>query len=327
MHLREAYSTSLERRLLLRFVCGSALLCVALSPVVRAEIGAAPPLEPVEGITPENQEDEARLRGIHFALLDWEDAASKVSRHGLEVEVALVPDLLAARAGAAYLAARREGLSHELAVAQVGKSWDDWKRFDGVPAFRFHLSNPGHVRPRERRRIFTLEKNLARDGVLLRDARGRRLRTELAERPAGLAVRELRVKKFWRTKDGATRRAPPKKGPDADNPAALGREPIISKPFRAALVESDPVGYDLLISPRDAGRSEAFTVTLEHWKRYEGPFAEDLLDLNEDRAWDEIEAIQFRVDPPAGRLEVRPQLRALVGELRTRAEASAKKRS
>jgi len=319
MHEVEHEGLIVSRRGSARALFVVLLGCVSIAGTVRGEIEPLPPIEAVDGIKPETHDDEARLRGIRFALLDWEDGSSKMSRAGLDVEVRLVPDLLASRVAKAYFAARRDGKTHAQALGAVAASWKDWKKLDGRPALEVRLANPGYRRPRDERRIFTFEKNLTRDGVLVRNARGSRIRADLASEPVGLAVRELRVKKFWRTKDGATRRTPAA-GANAGDPAAIGREAVISKPFRAAIIEEKPAEFDIIIDSREAERNEVFTFALRSWKSYEGPFTDDLIDLNQDRAWEEIPAIELRVDPPAGRLEVRPELRALVEEARKAAE-------
>ena len=57
-----------------------------------------------------------------------------------------------------------------------------------------------------------------------------------------------------------------------------------------------------------------FRVTLAGWKRYEGPWADGLLDLNENRSWQELTNLTLEIRLPPGGLAVSPALQALLKE-------------
>jgi hypothetical protein len=277
------------------------------------------PLPPIDGIIPADANDAARLRGIVFTLRDWADSATKTSKSGLEVVGALIPDAAAYRIARRYIEARKAGGGHEAAVDEVAKNAREDKELHGRALVRIELSNPGFELPRERRRLFTVEKSLDRESIIVLTPKDRRIPVKLAEYPKGMRVTELRIQKFWTTSDGSTRRPPKRGDPDAKDPRALGRESLRSKPFKAGLIEDKPAAIELLVAPKPIVDLDSLSIVLEKWKRYEGPFKDDVLDLNDNRPWDEIPDFRFELHWPVGHIEVRPQLRVLVEEVAKKA--------
>ena len=168
------------------------------------------------------------------------------------------------------------------------------------------------------RRVFTLQKELLQALALLAPD-GKRLTARLAEAARNLRSTQLRKKKFWTTADGRGRAG----AYDPDDPASIGRKPLLSKPFPALLLEDKPAEAELIfkLKPNKAAMPR---LNLSDFYRYEGPFQNDELDLNGGRRWDPIQAITVELRAPPGGLEIPRALEDLVAEVRAAASASPK---
>ena len=62
-----------------------------------------------------------------------------------------------------------------------------------------------------------------------------------------------------------------------------------------------PVELILVVSKSTAQKYEGYELQVGQFKRYEGPFRKDYIDLNEGRRWKAIRPILLRIDlPPEG---------------------------
>ena len=266
--------------------------------------------------------DAARLRGVAFRLADWEAAANFTTEQGLRLRATFVPDALAYKVAKSYLELRRHGDAHADALDQLARSFPRWKRYQAQASIVLGIVNRKFRVSGRDRRIYTLQKSPDKGGVAVTVGKKKRLKTALAGKPVGLRLTDLRIKKFWTTKDGATRRSPSKGDPARTDPGAVGRVAKIGKPFASFVLEDKPVEIELLVSRaliKKRGYDE-FRLDLNHWKRYEGPFAKDLLDLNEKRPWEPLRGVHVQVSTPPLGLTVGPELRQLVQAVRLRAE-------
>jgi hypothetical protein len=284
----------------------------------------APPAEaaPPEG-TEIDEEDAGRLKALVLRREAWENSATLVSPRGLQITGMIVPDALSYKALVAYLERREKGDGHAAAVSRVAALLPRWKRFEKTSLLAIKLSNMKHKLSDAEHRIFTLERPLAEESVVLQDARQRRLRLALAANPENLRLASLRVKKFWTTRDGATRRVRPPGDPGRLDPASIGREAMVSKLFPALLLEEKPAQVELLLRRQDLEKAAAgFRLSFLQWKRYEGPFEKNTLDLNQNRVWDEVPDLEMQLElPPAG-FTVSPEVEELMAEIRAGKAAS-----
>ena len=125
------------------------------------------------------------------------------------------------------------------------------------------------------------------------------------------------MKKFWQTGDGITRLVRPGTRDELlRNPGSIGRKAKLSKPFKAWVLEDGPAELEVLVKQSQiaGSKSRTFRVSLAGWKRYEGPWADDLLDLNENRSWQELTSLTLDIRLPPGGLAVSPALQALLKE-------------
>ena len=262
-------------------------------------------------------EDLARIERVRLRLADWEKSAGTLSLHGLDLKGFLAPDAVAYKAGSAYLRLRGSKLSHEQAIARIAASLPRWKRYEGQSLFLLTLANPLYVQGKKKNRIFTQSKGLGYETLLIRDARSRRLKGKLAGLPANLRIASLRLKKFWQTADGVTRLVRPgSRGELLRNPGSIGRKAKLSKPFKAWVLEAGPAELEVLVrrSQVESSKSRTFRISFENWKRYEGPWSDDVLDLNENRPWQELDALTLEIRLPPGGLTVSHALKALLEE-------------
>lgn len=262
-------------------------------------------------------EDLARLERVRLRLADWEKSAGSFSLHGLDLKGFLAPDALAYKAGSAYLRLRGSKLTHEQAVARIAASIPRWKRYEGQSIFLLTIANPLYVQGKKKNRVFTQSKGLGYETLLIRDARNRRLKGKLAGLPKDLRLASLRLKKFWQTGDGVTRLVRPgSRGELLRNPGSIGRKAKLSKPFKAWVLEAGPAEIEVLVrrSQVKGSKSRTFRISFENWKRYEGPWDDDILDLNESRPWQELKALTLEIRLPPGGLTVSPALQALLKE-------------
>ena len=269
---------------------------------------------------PRAVDDEERLAALRFQIEDWRSGALETRHHSLTLETTVLPDAVAFHVVSEYLAHRKTGKDHDAAVALVAEKLPRWKRFEKRALVRLVLTNDRHELSRKNhRRVFTLEKNLEKTGIALRSGK-KRLPTKLAGKPSALRLTKLRKKKFWTTRDGATGRG----GAKDKDAGSVGRVPLLSKPFAALVLEKDPATIDLIVRPRDLERSRGrkLHLSLERWKRYEGPFKDDVLDLNDHRPWDELEELTAPIRLPAGRFGLRDSTHTLVDEVRLASRSS-----
>lgn len=262
-------------------------------------------------------EDLARIQKIRLRLADWEKSAAALSLHGLDIKGFLAPDAIAYKAASTYLRLRKSSLPHEEAIRRLASSLPRWKRYEGQGLFLLRIANPLYQQGKKQHRIFTQSKGLGHETLQLRDARNRRLKGKLAGLPANLRLAALRVKKFWQTGDGVTRLVRPGTRDELlRNPGSIGRKAKLSKPFKAWVLEDGPAELEVLVKQSQiaGSKSRTFRVTLAGWKRYEGPWADGLLDLNENRSWQELTNLTLEIRLPPGGLAVSPALQALLKE-------------
>lgn len=262
-------------------------------------------------------EDKARIEKIRLRLADWEKSAGVLSLHGLDIKGFLAPDAIAYKAATTYLRLRKSEIAHEEAIRRLSSSLPRWKRYEGQGLFLLRIANPLYKQGDKQNRVFTQAKGLGHETLQIRDARNRRLKGKLAGLPANLRLATLRVKKFWQTGDGITRLVRPgTRDQLLRNPGSIGRKAKLSKPFKAWVLESGPAELEVLVRQSQivGSKSRTFRVSLANWKRYEGPWAGDILDLNESRPWQNLVNLTLEIRLPPGGLAVSDALQALVKE-------------
>lgn len=265
--------------------------------------------------------DRARVEQIRLRLADWEKSGARLSRHGLDLTGFLAPDALAYKAASTYLQFRARPMTHKQAIDKIALSLPRWKRYEGQSLFLLKIANPLYKQGKDRSRIYTQSKGLGAETLVIRDARKRRLRGKLAGLPYNLRLASLRLKKFWQTGDGITRLTRPGSRESLlRNPGSIGRKAKLSKPFKAWVLEKGPAELEVLVkhSQVEGSKSRLFRLSLESWKLYEGPWEEDLIDLNENRSWKELESLPLEIRLPPGGLSVSPALQAIVDEATAR---------
>jgi hypothetical protein len=287
---------------------------------------SAPPAEvpgraPV-GKKPADARDAARLRALSLRLKDWKESAAAATRRGLGLRGVLIPDAVSFKIASTYLALRGQGHDHSRAVAQLAKTLPRWDRYEKNGLLVLELHNEKFELTKTDRRVFTfsLDRSFVRQGLQLLSARGRRLPVKLAGKPSNLRQEQLVVKKFWVTRDGLTRRVRPRDDPARD-PGSIGRDSYLKKAGEALILEKGPSQLEILVSREhlERTRSRVFRLRLHNWKRYEGPFEKNVLDLNENRRWDPLSDVSLVVElPPAG-MAISPEIQALVGQVRASA--------
>ncbi len=281
-----------------------------------------PAVEPKAGAPAPKDEFVKRLE---LRLGEWERAAAPLRIDGLTVEGFLAPDALAYKAARTYLDQRKHGYSHDKAAERVARLLPRWKRYRGTSLFVIRMRNTGYRRDADNVQIITQTKNLTRDAILVRDARKRRIATKIAGLPLNLRQAKLRVRKFWVVRDSGdsaiSRRQ--RGGVIVGGSSRTTREPKLSKPFNALVLEKNPAEIELLAkrATLEKSKSRVFDVELAHWKRYVGPFAANQIDLNEEREWSEIDDLDLAVRlPPAG-FRVAPELADFLRSLEEAAAA------
>ena len=265
--------------------------------------------------------DKARIEQIRLRLADWEKSGGALSRHGLDLTGFLAPDALAYKAATTYLRLRTSQLTHKQAIAKIALSLPRWKRYEGQSLFLLKIANPLYKQGKQKNRIYTQSRGLGAETLIIRDAKKRRLKGKLAGLPANLRIASLRLKKFWQTGDGITRLVRPGSREGLlRNPGSIGRKAKLSKPFKAWVLEKGPAELEVLVKRAtvEGSKSRLFRLSFESWKTYEGPWEEDLLDLNENRSWKELESLPLEIRLPPGGLSVSPALQALIDEAAAR---------
>ena len=264
-------------------------------------------------------EDTKRLEAIRLRLGDWTQTSFVSSQQGLLLRGTLIPDALVFKIASTYLDFRQQGTDHQTALTRIAPSLPRWKRYRDRASFLITMRNEKYRLADKERRIFSLErnKNLNRDAITIRNDKKRNLRYRFAGRPSGLRTVRLRIKKFWVTGDGASRRSRSKDDPEGRDPASPGRKAMLSKPFTTLVLEDEIAELEVLVDKKSLLKSKAefFRVGLHHWQRYEGPFEKDAVDLNESRPWPVLKDVQLEVRLPPSEMKVMKELRELVGEV------------
>jgi hypothetical protein len=312
------------------------LACAVAAAEVRPkpEVKPKPPEEkkaaegaaaPEDAKPPASEDDARRLDAVELRFKDWDQPRGTLRRDGLKVEAALVPDALVYRAVAHYLSLRQshepgKRLTHDEAVKAVAALLGRWKRYEGASLLVVRLDNEEFKPSKTDRRVFTLDPSSVREAFVLNDARKGRLPVALASNPRNLRQAQLRVKKFWVTMDGLTRRVARDPSPVRD-PAAIGRRPQVSKPVPALVLEEKPAELEFVVPSRlvEKAAGLSFDLSLSGWRRYEGPFEADFLDLNENRQWKDLDAFGLALRLPPSGLETSAELKALFAEFRAAA--------
>jgi len=284
------------------------------------EAGEAPP---PPGGAPGPADENPRVRELVASHLnDLEGAAMTATAGGLKVKAFIVPDALAYRICQEYLKRRDGGEDHAAAVKGTAPFLAPWKRCQGMAAVRVRMEDASPARAAAtpptvvtpRRRLFTLQKSFDKDALAIFSGKTR-LPVRLAGPPRNMRQAQLRTKKFWKMAEGPGRQ---KRG-DPGDPNTYGREPVLSKPFPALLIEGLPAIAEALFKAKGE-RGLPTSLTLSGFKKYEGPFADDILDLNQGRStWVDVEAISVDLRPPPGGLEIPRAVVDLIEEVRVAA--------
>ena len=288
--------------------------------------------DPVEVETPEalppestaktpidaDEEDARFLERLETAVSELEETARAMKVEGLEVRAFLAPDALAYKSARTYLDLRAKGRDDAAARQVVRKAIPRWKRYQKAALFVVRLENlgsrptrtflkPGEprarrpLRPGQSRQVFTLADSLDKKGLRVLDNRNRRVKTRLAGKPANLRTTKLTVHKFWVRGSGGV------------------RKPKRSKPLTALVLEEE-TGVVELVTPRvglEKRRATGFRIELHGWKRYRGPFEQDVIDLNRGGRWDQLEHLEVDVELPASGLHTSAALRDLLTALQS----------
>jgi hypothetical protein len=258
-----------------------------------------------EGLRPADDADRLRLERIALYLEEVEKPRNVYSEGGLKLSAAVVPDSLARRLCAMYLAERKRGRNHDGAAAALAGEVGGLKKLRGRPLVKLVIENPGHELPGRTRRIYTAGEKLPGRAITL--AAGKKtLPLAFAEKPENLREASVRIKKFYKV--GGQRRIP-----DPDNPQ--GFEPLLSKPMKVLVLEKDPATLELLAGKLDVGAAGPLDLRLAGLKKYEGPFAGDEIDLNGGRRWEEITPLSFRLELPPEGVRLPEAVENLVREL------------
>ena len=296
-----------------------ALLLGAAAGVATADVEKRPGAPAVVPQAPAKNEDPA-VRRLALRLADWEKAEGRMTVDGLTARAFIAPDALAYRIASTYVRLRRGGMMHGPAITRLRASLPRWKRYDGRSLLRVSLHNSKFEIGKKDRRVYTQTRNLTRDAIVVRAGKKTRLGTKLGGSPANLRVASLRVKKFWTTADGFTRRFTPRRerGRLVRDPASIGRKAVLSRPVKALVLEDKPAEVELLLTRKHLEKRGRTAVGLElhGWKTYEGPWKGDVIDLNERREWKELGTFALKVPLPPGGLVVSPEIRAIVEQVR-----------
>ena len=281
--------------------------------------GAVPGKKPAAGkkAEPLKAVDLARVEQLRLRLADWEKSAGILSLNGLDFTGFLAPDAMAYKAATAYLRLRASQLTHKQAIDKIAVSLPRWKRYEGQSLFLLKIANPLFKQGKQKNRVYTQSKGLGAETLVIRDAKNRRLKGKLAGLPANLRLANLRLKKFWQTGDGITRLVRPGSREGLlRNPGSIGRKAKLSRPFKAWVLEKGPAEFEVLVrrTQVEASRSRTFKLSFENWKIYEGPWDDDILDLNENRPWKALAGMTLQVRLPPGGLAVSPALQAILDE-------------
>lgn len=259
-------------------------------------------------------DDPEKLRqAVAAHVSDIEGVAATANGGGLKVDAFVVPDALAYRIAKEYLKRRDDGANHGIAVQGTATALKDLKRLEGlvevfVKIESLEASPTPFARGGASRRIFTFEGNFEKTALALSNGAGKAIRLRFAKPPANLRAAQLRVQKFWKVSEKRSVRRYP-------GAPSSGWEPVIGKPIPAFVIEGKPVEAELLFKVREQ-KDMPKSLKVSGFKRYEGTFQDDILDLNYGRTWDPIPAIDAALQPPPAGLQIPPAVARLVREVR-----------
>lgn len=251
-------------------------------------------------------DDGQRLARIKVFVTDLEQPRSTYRQMDLRVVARIVPDALAYHVAKLYLGARQEGRNHEEAIEAARAGIGDWKRLKERAALFLTIENPDFKISDDERRIFTTTEKLPGRAIVLRGRGKQAIPLAFAEKPDNLRPASVRIKKFWKVRSRESiKRIGRQPRPRPNDPP--GFVPVFSKPIRVALLEEGPARCELLFPAREMKTTAVFAVTIQKFKKYEGPFQKDDLDLNAGRRWEEISPITLKVGlPPEGKAVPEP---------------------
>ncbi len=274
-----------------------ALALLALASPAFAAADGAPAAAPIDKLSPEKILEVAK---VYLRDLESEPASTAHST-GLKLSAAFLPDARAYRIVKEYVARRDKGEKHLEAVSGVAGLLSSLKQREGMAGVLVKIENGSpstavaNTGAPPNRQIYTLQKEFVGEGLSLMNPEGKPIAARLAERPKNLRSTQLRIKKFWVTSDGATRR----QRYDPADPASIGRKPKLSKPFPSIVIEEKPVEAELLFKMRPQ-KDPIPRVNLANLKGYLGPFQDDQLDLNLGRRWDPVDPLEVQPKAPPG---------------------------
>jgi hypothetical protein len=217
----------------------------------------------------------------------------------LTVAATIVPDVDAYFVGKSYLEFRRKGMAHGASVQKVAKVLKKKKqKLTDRAGLRVVLSGPGihtfHAAlPQKTIRLTGRKKGSSSKG----NKGFKPVPIKLAADPNHMRVARVRVKKFFKLKEGGT------------------REPILSKPKTVRVLEAHKGEIHLSFPNKVLRKNKAFRLELRGSviKHYNGNFAQDMIDLNRRQyKWEPIESIQMVLDLPPEGTEVPRALQDLV---------------
>lgn len=249
-----------------------------------------------------DEEIDEPLSRIRIFVTDVERRRARHVEKGLEMSAFLVPDMLAYRVGKLYVESRMAGRDHLQAIRQASASLEHPERLEERAGVVVRLGNadPGAG---DSQRVFTIEERFPDEVLRLvagseeRKLAPRSIPVRLGNRPENLRLASLRIKKFYRL--GKRRRV-------------NRREAVVSRPFRALVLEKKPVAADLVFPRRWLHGLDSFELQVDGIKVYVGPFAGGQLDLNQGRTWESVGRQRLRLDLPPEGLEVPRELQEVV---------------
>ncbi len=291
--------------------CAFAVYPLAIAMLAAAD--APPAAAPVDKLPPEKL-----LEIVRVYLRDIEsEPATTAHSTGLKLSAAFLPDARTFRIVKEFVARREKGEEHEEAVSGVAGLLSSLKQREGMAGILVRIENAStgvaasNTGTAPNRQIFTLQKEFVGEGLSLLAPDGKPIPARLAEKPKNLRSTQLRIKKFWVSADGATRR----QKYDPADPASVGRKPKLSKPFPAIVMEEKPVEAELLFKMKTL-KDAIPRIGLANLKSYLGPFQDDQLDLNLGRRWDPVEPLEVQPKALPGGMEPPGAVSQLLGEVR-----------
>lgn len=297
----------------------SLTICAALTaalPLVLAGFTAAQS----GPASPEDAGDERNVALIRVFVKDHEKPRNVYSESGLKIGATILPDPFAYRAGKLYLAERDAGRSHADAIEKAAEKLKQAKQTIDLAGLRLLIENPEYKVSDKHRRIYTIQEKIP-GKVLTLLAGGKSVELRLADKPANLREANVRIKKFWKLKDGRRKRlriGDPDPDPIPVGPKPPNFEPILSKPMSAFVIEKDAVEVHAFFAPKALESAKTFEFRLAAVKKFEGPFEDDLVDLNDGRRWDPIEPITLKLDLPPGGTDVPQPLLDVLAAVKAR---------